>query len=116
HVSAVGHDPQDRPDRFGGPHAVEPRDDGGASGRTQEGGDDLQEGRLSGPIGTQQGDRLAGDGVQIYAIENPLGPEDANETGDANEGYVTHASSRVILTHGPRAVKEGGRCDGRDRT
>jgi hypothetical protein len=91
-------------------------DDGGAAGRTQEGGDDLQQGRLAGAVGAEQRDGLAGDHVEVHAIENPLGTEDANETRDANEGYGTHAPSRVILTHCPETVKEAGRRDGRRPT
>jgi hypothetical protein len=80
-------------------------DRGGASRRAEQGGHDLQEGRLAGPVGTQEGHRLAGSDVEVDAIEDALGTEDANETDDTNEWYGHHASSHVILAHRRERVK-----------
>ena len=91
------HHAQDRAGRLGLSHAVVTADRRRAAGGTKQRGDDLEERRLAGAVGSQQRDRLAGADVEIDAVEDTPGTEDADETDYADEWYGNHASNLGIL-------------------
>jgi hypothetical protein len=80
-----------------------------AARRPQQGGQDLQQGRLACPVGAEQRDRLATAHLEADAVEDGDETEDLADIDDTNDGIEVHPSNRPILAWAATPVKEASR-------